>query len=147
MIGKQCIQEEGPCGCKACIACHDTKKKCVPPSLSNHPGPSEASTSTAVPPVSLTLTTGQQPVIKVCIPAKRHQSCSSLEALHDIADAVHELKTDKQYSNFETHFAVLKSQVNALAVAFEAEMVIRAEKEKEKAGGEEMDSDEEMDQE
>ena len=69
--------------------------------------------------------------------------------MHDIADAVCDLKANKQYSSFETHFAALESQVDALAAAFEAEMVIRAEKEKgkDKAGGEETDSDEEMDQE
>ena len=69
--------------------------------------------------------------------------------MRDIADAVRDLKADKQYSSFETRFAALKSPVDALAAVFEAEMVIRAEKEKgkDKAGGEETDSDEEMDQE
>ena len=69
--------------------------------------------------------------------------------MHNIADAVRDLKSDKQYLSFETRFAALESRVDTLAVAFEAEMVIRAEKEKgkDKAGGEETDSDEEMDQE
>ena len=149
VIGKQCIREEGPRGRKACVGCYNAKKKCVQPSLVDHPGPSEAGTSTAVPPVSSTSTTGQQPVVEVCVPAKRHQSRSSLEALRDITDAVRDLKADKQYLSFETHFAALESRVDALAAAFEVEMVIRAEKEKgkDKAGGEEMDSDEEMDQE
>ena len=73
----------------------------------------------------------------------------SLEALRDIADAVRDLKADKQYLSFEARFAALESRVDVLAAAFEAEMVIRAEKEKgkDKAGGEETDSDEEMDQE
>ena len=99
--------------------------------------------------MSSTSTTGQRPVVEVCVPTKHHQSRSSLEALHDIADAVRELKADKQYSSFETRFAALESRVDALAAAFKAEMVIRAEKEKgkDKAGGEETDSDEEMDQE
>ena len=69
--------------------------------------------------------------------------------MHDITDAVCDLKADKQYLSFETCFAALKSQVDTLVAAFKAEMVIRAEKEKgkDKAGGEETDSDEEMDQE
>ena len=149
MIGKQCIREDGPCGRKACVACHDAKKKCVRPSLVDRPGPSEAGTSTAIPPVSSTSTTGQRPVVEVCVPTKRHQSRSSLEVLRDITDAVHDLKADKQYSSFETCFVALESQVDALVAVFEVEMVIRAEKEKGKvkAGGEETDSDEEMDQE
>ena len=57
----------------------------------------------------------------------------SLEALRDIADAVRDLKADKQYSSFETCFVVLESRVDALVVAFEVEMVIRAEKEKGKS--------------
>ena len=149
VIGKKCIREEGPRGRKACVGCYNAKKKCVRPSLVDRPGPSEAGTSTAIPPVSSTSTTGQRPVVEVRVPAKRHRSRSSLEALRDIADAVRDLKADKQYSSFETRFAALESRVDALAAAFEAEMVIRAEKEKgkDKVGGEEMDSDEEMDQE
>ena len=99
--------------------------------------------------MSSTSTTGQRPVVEVRVPAKRHRSRSSLEALCDITDAVRDLKADKQYSSFETRFAALESRVDALVAAFEAEMVMRPEKEKGKvkAGGEETDSDEEMDQE
>ena len=149
MIGKQCIWEEGPRGRKACVGCYNAKKKCIRPSLVDHPGPSEAGTSTAIPPVSSTSTTGQRPVVEVHVPAKCHRSRLSLEALCDIADAVCDLKADKQYLSFETRFAALESRVDALAAVFEVEMVIRVEKEKgkDKAGGEEMDSDEEMDQE
>ena len=54
-------------------------------------------------------TTGQRPVVEVRVPAKRHRSWSSLEALRDIADVVRDLKADKQYWSFETHFAALES--------------------------------------
>ena len=152
MIGKQCLREDGPRGRKACVACHISKKKCVRPSSVAQPGPSDAGTSTAVPPVSSASTTGQRAIVEVPVRAKRHRSRSSLEALRDIADAVRELKTDARYSEVDARFTALESRVDALVAAFEAEMVIRASKGKGRAdygeaGDGDTGSDEEMDQE
>ena len=149
MIGNRCVQEEGATSPKSCNACYVAKKKCIRPSTSTMPGPSEAGPSSA--PVSAAGTTRgstsrSRPVVEVPPPivgGKCQRSQSSLEALHDIANAVRGLGADERYDKLDACIKALENQVVALAIALEEEMVKKgSEKESDDDGDEETEMDE-----
>ena len=53
---------------------------------------------------------------------KCHQSCSSVEALWDIADAVQHLHSDEHFAELEAHMKALEEKYEVLAAVYEAEM-------------------------
>ena len=70
-----------------------------------------------------------RPVVEVTIltppplsGVKRHQSCSSVEALQDIADAVKHLCSDERFAELEACVKALEEKYKVLAAAYEAEM-------------------------
>ena len=65
-----------------------------------------------------------------------------MEALHDIADAVHGLGADEQYDKLDTHIKALKSQVVALTIALEEMVKKGLEKELDDDSDEETEMDE-----
>ena len=74
---------------------------------------------------------------------KHQRSWSSLEALHDIANAVRGLGANKWYDKLDARIKALKNQVAALAIALEEEMVKKGlEKESDDDGDEETEMDE-----
>ena len=105
------------------------KKKCIRPLTSAHPGPSEAGPLSALVLVagpSKGSTLRSQPIMEVhslTAGGKCQWSQWSLEALHNIADAVCGLGADKQYDELDAHIKALESQVAALTLALEEEMV------------------------
>ena len=94
MIGKCCVQEEGAPGQKSCDTCYVAKKKCIWPSTSTQPGPSEAGPLSAPVLVVGPSRGGNSrswPIVEVptlIAGGKHQQSWLSLEALHNIADVV-----------------------------------------------------------
>ena len=149
MIGKRCVQDEGAPGRKSCDACYTAKKKCIRPLTSTMPGPSEAGPLSA-PVLAAGTTRGgtsrSRPVVEVPPPivgGKHQRSRSSLEALHDIADAVRGLGADERYDKLDARIKALENQVAALAIALEEEMVKKgSEKESDDDGDEETEMDE-----
>ena len=149
VIGKRCIQDEGAPGRKSCNTCDVAKKKCIRPSTSTMPGPSEAGPLSA--PVSAVGTTRggtsrSQPIMEVPPPiigGKCQRSWLSLEALHDIANAVRGLGANERYDKLDARIKALENQVAALAIALEEKMVKKgSEKELDDDGDEETEMDE-----
>ena len=149
MIGKRCIREEGAPGQKSCDTCYVAKKKCIQPSTSTQPGPSEAGPSSApvlVAGPSRGSTSRSWPIVEVPTPiagGKHQQSRSSLEALHNIADAVCGLGANKWYNKLDARRKALKSQVATHVIALEEEMV---KKGSEKESDDDSDEETEMDE-
>ena len=56
---------------------------------------------------------------------KRHQAQSSVEALLQIAEAVHELRSDERYAKIEARIKVVEDKVAMLVEAYEAEMAAK----------------------
>ena len=113
------------------------------------PGPSEAGPLSA--PVSAAGTTRggtsrSWPIVEVPPPiagGKRQWSRSSLEALHDIANAVHGSGADERFDKLDACIKALENQVAALAIALEEEMV---KKGSEKESDDDSDEETEMDE-
>ena len=111
------------------------------PDTSAQPGTSEAGPSSALVSVagpSKGSTLRSQPIVEVptlIAGGKCQQPWSSLEALHNIANGVCGLGANKQCNKLNAHIKALKSQVVALTIALEEEMVKK---------GSDNDSDEEM---
>ena len=146
---QRCIWEEGAHGRKSCDACYMAKKKCFWPTTSTQPGPSEAGPLSALVLVvgpSRGGTLRSQPIMEVptlIAGGKHQQSQLSLEVLHDIANVVHGLGANEQYDKLDAHIKALKSQVAALTIALEEEMV---KKGSEKESDDDSDEETEMDE-